>query len=241
MARKAAARTKADSTTADPTDSATATDPITSPAVKGAEATTTRERILEIALDLFIRKGYAATSMREIASPLGISKAALYYHFPSKAHLMLELHLQMHRAMADLHDIPAPGADDTVWLGFVEQLIGLALRNRRIIEFHFRNRDVFEKLEAVSGRSIDVIHIIGGGSENALLNQMTANATGKPVVAGPVEATVIGNALMQFIALGEIRDLHEARGLVSQLKSMKHYEPHHSAEWEAAFDRYKKL
>jgi len=102
-------------------------------------------------------------------------------------------------------------------------------------------RDVFEKLEAVSGRSIDVIHIIGGGSENSLLNQMTADATGKPVLAGPVEATVIGNALMQFIALGELSNLQEARKLVGQMKSVKRYEPNHSAEWEAAFDRYKQL
>jgi AcrR family transcriptional regulator len=112
----------------------------------GADIAGTHERILEVALDLFIRKGYTATSMREIAAPLGISKAALYYHFPSKAHIMLELHLQMHRATADLHDIPEPGADDATWLRFVDQLIGIALRNRRIIEFHFRNRDVFEEV-----------------------------------------------------------------------------------------------
>lgn len=114
------------------------------PSANDIEAATTRERILDIALDLFIRKGYAATSMREIAAPLGISKAALYYHFPSKGHILLELHLQMHRATADFHDIPEPGADDATWLRFVDQLIGLALRNRRIIEFHFRNRDVFD-------------------------------------------------------------------------------------------------
>jgi AcrR family transcriptional regulator len=110
-----------------------------------AEAAGTRERILEVALDLFIRKGYAATSMREIAEPLGISKAALYYHFRSKGHILLELHLQMHRAFADLRDVPAPGADDATWLRFVDELIGLALRNRRLIEFHFRNRDLFER------------------------------------------------------------------------------------------------
>jgi AcrR family transcriptional regulator len=106
----------------------------------------TRERILEVVLELFIRKGYAATSMREIAAPLGISKAALYYHFPSKAHIMLELHLQMHRATADLQDIPGPGADDATWLRFLDRLIGLALRNRRLIEVHFRNRDMFEEV-----------------------------------------------------------------------------------------------
>jgi rhamnulokinase len=102
-------------------------------------------------------------------------------------------------------------------------------------------RDVFEKLEAISGRSIDVIHIIGGGGENTLLNQMTADATGKPVIAGPVEATVIGNALVQLIALGELHDLHEARQVVAGLQSMKRYEPNHSPEWKAAFERYKQL
>jgi len=117
----------------------------------GADIAGTHERILEVALDLFIRKGYTATSMREIAAPLGISKAALYYHFPSKSHIMLELHLQMHRAMADLHDVPEPGADDATWLRFVDQLIALALRNRRIIEFHFRNRDVFEDVDTDQG------------------------------------------------------------------------------------------
>ncbi len=116
------------------------------PAAPTVPDTTTRDRILEVALDLFIRKGYAGTSMREIAAPLGISKAALYYHFPSKAHIMLELHLEMHRATADIHDIPAPGADDETWLRFVDQLIGLALRNRRLIELHFRNRDAFEEV-----------------------------------------------------------------------------------------------
>jgi rhamnulokinase len=102
-------------------------------------------------------------------------------------------------------------------------------------------RDVFEKLEAISGHSIDVIHIIGGGAENALLNQMTADATNKSVIAGPVEATVIGNALVQLIALGELRDLHEARQVVAGLRSMKRYEPQYSPAWQAAFERYKQL
>jgi rhamnulokinase len=102
-------------------------------------------------------------------------------------------------------------------------------------------RDVFEKLEVISGRSIDVIHIIGGGAENELLNQMTADATGKPVIAGPVEATVLGNALLQLIALGELGDLAEARQVVAGLKSMQRFEPQHSPEWQAAFERYKQL
>jgi len=102
-------------------------------------------------------------------------------------------------------------------------------------------RDVFEKLEAISSQSIDTIHIIGGGSQNELLNQMTADATGKPVLTGPVEATVIGNALMQLIALGELSDLAEARQVVANMDGMKRYEPNQSSEWKQAFQRYRTL
>jgi rhamnulokinase len=102
-------------------------------------------------------------------------------------------------------------------------------------------RDVFEKLEAVSGQSIDVIHIIGGGSQNELLNQMTADVTGKPVLAGPVEATVTGNALMQLIALGELGGLAEARQVAANMAGMKRYEPDQTTEWKDAFERYRTL
>jgi rhamnulokinase len=102
-------------------------------------------------------------------------------------------------------------------------------------------RDVFERLEAVSGQAVDVIHIVGGGSQNDLLNQMTADATCKPVLAGPVEATVIGNALVQFIALGEFGGLSEARRAAAHMAGMKRYEPEHTAEWGRAYERYKEM
>jgi rhamnulokinase len=102
-------------------------------------------------------------------------------------------------------------------------------------------RDVFERLEAVSGQTVDVIHIIGGGSQNDLLNQMTADATCKPVLAGPVEATVIGNALVQLISLGEFGGLSEARRAAASMAGMKRYEPERPAEWERAFERYKEM
>jgi len=99
-------------------------------------------------------------------------------------------------------------------------------------------RDVFEKLEAVSRQTVEAIHIIGGGSQNELLNQMTADATGKPVLAGPVEATVIGNALMQLITLGELGNLSDARQVVANMIGLKRYEPNQTAEWVEAFHRY---
>ncbi len=98
-------------------------------------------------------------------------------------------------------------------------------------------RDVFEKLTALANRPLDVIHVLGGGSQNALLNQMTADATGKPVLAGPVEATVLGNALVQLLALGEIGSLSEARHLVAQMDGMRYFTPNASPAWDEAFEK----
>src|SRR5580658_4237545 len=77
-----------------------------------------------------------------------------------------------------------------------------------------RYRQVLEKLEALAGRRFDVIHIVGGGSRNALLNQLVADATGRTVIAGPGEATAIGNVLIQAIGASELGGLEEARGVV---------------------------
>ncbi len=77
-------------------------------------------------------------------------------------------------------------------------------------------RDVLNELQAISNRTVDVVHIVGGGSQNTLLNRMTAVAAGMSVVTGPIEATVIGNALVQLIALGEIKDIQEARQIVKE-------------------------
>jgi len=77
-----------------------------------------------------------------------------------------------------------------------------------------RYRQVLEKLEGLAGRRFDVIHIVGGGSRNTLLNQLVADATGRTVIAGPSEATAIGNVLIQAIGAGELGGLEEARGVV---------------------------
>ena len=86
-------------------------------------------------------------------------------------------------------------------------------------------RAVLETLQALSGRTVDVIHILGGGTQNELLCQMTANASGIPVLAGPIEATVIGNALVQLIALGELSNIAEGRQIVARMGGLKRYEP----------------
>ena len=77
-----------------------------------------------------------------------------------------------------------------------------------------RYRDLLAKLESLVGRKIGTIHIVGGGSRNKLLNRLVASATGRTVVAGPVEATAAGNVLIQAIGAGEVRDLEEGREII---------------------------
>lgn len=92
-------------------------------------------------------------------------------------------------------------------------------------------RDVLLELQALTGRTIEVIHVVGGGARNRLLNQLTADATGIPVLAGPTEATVIGNALVQLISLGELAHLEEGRQLVANSYRLERFEPQRSGEW----------
>lgn len=104
-----------------------------------------------------------------------------------------------------------------------------------------RYRDALDKMIALSGMTVDRMHIIGGGSKNAVLCQMTADAIGRPVYAGPTEATVLGNAIVQLIALGELGSVAEGRALLSHQAEMQVYEPKSTAAWDAAFARFKQL
>lgn len=102
-------------------------------------------------------------------------------------------------------------------------------------------RAVFDRLTALTGKPIEIIHIVGGGTQNRLLNQLTANALSRPVITGPIEATVMGNALTQLIALGELTDLPEARRLVAQSTRLERYEPQDTTVWEAAYQQYQRV
>jgi len=85
--------------------------------------------------------------------------------------------------------------------------------------------DTLERLQKIANQPIEALHIIGGGSQNEFLNQLTANATGLPVMAGPAEATVLGNAAVQFIALGELGSIAEARQIIADMAATTRYEP----------------
>jgi len=102
-------------------------------------------------------------------------------------------------------------------------------------------RFVLDNLISISGQRVERMHIIGGGTQNTLLCQMTANATGRPVYAGPVEATALGNAIVQLIALGELKNVAEARAMLAGSLELVVYEPENGGAWDAAYQRFRPL
>ena len=96
-------------------------------------------------------------------------------------------------------------------------------------------------IEEMRGRPIRVIHVVGGGSRSRALCQFTADASGRPVVAGPAEATATGNILVQAMALGHLSSLAEARALVRRSFDLPTYEPQHTAAWDEAYGRFLSL
>ncbi|TWU60819.1 Rhamnulokinase [Rubripirellula tenax] len=121
-------------------------------------------------------------------------------------------------ALAEKTGQAKPASDGVLYRAALE---GLALRYRVCLGM----------LESMLGHSIETIHIVGGGSVNALLCQMTADACERTVVAGPVEATAIGNVLMQMVGLGKLKSFDEARALVRASFEPTVYQPQNSDVW----------
>ena len=88
------------------------------------------------------------------------------------------------------------------------------------------------------GRRLDTIHVVGGGSQNALLCQLAADACNRPVHAGPIEATAIGNVLVQALGLGLIGSLTEAREIVRRSFEVRVFEPQDPERWQEPYQRF---
>ncbi len=104
----------------------------------------------------------------------------------------------------------------------------------------FKCRMVVDALEDISKEKIEVIHMLGGGIKDKMFCGFVANATKRKVIAGPVEATGTGNALVQLMALGKVADLKEARASVKNSFPINIYEPENGDEWDAAYEEFKK-
>jgi AcrR family transcriptional regulator len=111
------------------------------------EAASTKERILDVALDLFTEKGFDGTSLREIAERLGFTKAALYYHFASKGDILMALHMRLHEfgkeALSQLTEEPVTLE---LWGKLLDEILGQMLVQRKIFLLHERNQAALEKL-----------------------------------------------------------------------------------------------
>lgn len=121
---------------------------------------------------------------------------------------------------------PLPQSEGEVIRAVLE---GLALRYRYIIE----------QLEEFSGKKMTTIHIVGGGTQNHLLSQFTADALGRPVVTGPIEATAIGNIMVQAIAKGDIRNWQEGVQVIRDSFEILTFEPRDKKPWDQAYDNFK--
>ncbi len=101
-----------------------------------------------------------------------------------------------------------------------------------------RYRWVLEQLESLMGKRLRVIHVVGGGTQNRLLCQFTADACNRAVLAGPVEATAAGNVMLQMMAMGELKGIAEGRELIRRSSEIVEYMPTDTQAWDAAYERF---
>ena len=105
----------------------------------------------------------------------------------------------------------------------------------------FKFRMVADAIEDITKEPLCAVHMVGGGIKDTMVCKFTANATGKRVLAGPVEATSTGNAVVQLMALGKVKDLTEGRKIVKNSFPIKTYEPEEADVWNKAYEDYKKI
>jgi sugar (pentulose or hexulose) kinase len=131
-------------------------------------------------------------------------------------------------------------APDTITVDGQPVPLGPPSYSRAIMEsLAFKYRTVLEALEEITGRRFEQIRVVGGGARNRLLNQFTADATGRTVVAGPVEATALGNVAIQMLATGAVSSLAEARAIIDRSFPVERFEPVDTDRWDPHYRRFR--
>ena len=105
----------------------------------------------------------------------------------------------------------------------------------------FKYRYALEQLEQSTGQRFTTLHILGGGTKDGLLCRMTADCTGRTVLAGPAEATALGNMLIQLVTLGALRDLDEGRALIARTEGVKRFAPGERTAWNSRYDFFQTI
>ncbi len=122
----------------------------------------------------------------------------------------------------------------------VPQTVGEVMRciyESLVLKYRF----AVNQLKEATGKRFSALHVLGGGAKDNLLCQMSADSTGLPVVAGPVEATALGNIIIQLVALGELSDISAGRALIAKTETLRHYTPANTDLWDKAYETYKTI
>jgi AcrR family transcriptional regulator len=181
----------------------------------------TRERILDIAMELFVEHGYDKTSLRDIAERLGTTKAALYYHFERKQDILLELHLRLHalgrEGLEELARLESGQDRADAWPALVDHFIDEVVENRELILMHQRNHNAIAELtnnERHRAENDDIEQLFRRvlNSPAIPLDQRVRMACSLGAVVGPLLA---GDELFPDVPMPELAEL--VRGAVRDL------------------------
>jgi AcrR family transcriptional regulator len=159
----------------------------------------TRERILDVALDLFIEQGYDKTTLRQIAQPLGFTQAAIYYHFAAKEDILIALHLRLHELARPVLSRLAAEAGPAEWAAVLYGLIDTVQANRALFVLHQRNQT------ALSG-----LHIKGHEGDHEEIGQRFRQILGNPAIPARDRVRLgcaLGALLSSLMAMSDLGDL----------------------------------
>ena len=159
----------------------------------------TRERILDVALELFIEQGYDKTSLRQIAEPLGFTQAAIYYHFAAKEDILVALHMRLHALARPVLGQLAEESGPSGWAAVLCGLVDTVLANRQLFVLHQRNQT------ALSG-----LHIKGHDGDHEEIEQQFRQILGDPDIAARDRVRLscaLGALLSSLMSVGELGNI----------------------------------
>ncbi len=169
------------------------------------------------------------------------------FSFPQLADMALETKEFQCFVNVDYHEFAKPGNMVKKIQGYCEKTGQYVPQTKGEIvrciyeSLALKYRQSYENLEKITDKKFKGIHIVGGGSNASLFCQMTANSCNIEVSAGPDEATALGNVAVQFMAMGAIKDIKEARSIIRDSSDIKVYKPENASAWDSAYETYKKV